>query len=129
MDEPPVFPPFPHSSFFPRTIEGFRMKRALTAAIGSLLAGLSTGAAAQDDADWKLTPYIWATTITTDIRVPPIETDSAFDDIIDKIDGAFLGHLEWQGDQWGMFGDLIWLSLGDEKEFERISTQSDFDTF
>lgn len=82
------------------------------------------------DWDWAVTPYLWATTVSTDLRedVPPVESESEFADIISKIDMAFLGHVEGQGDQFGMFADIIYLSLGDEKTHVRSSSESSLDS-
>lgn len=82
--------------------------------------------------DWSATPYIWAPSISADLlnNAPPVEggSDSDFGNIIDKIDMGFLGHLEGQGDDFGAFADIIYLSLGDQKDFERVSTESSLDT-
>jgi hypothetical protein len=46
--------------------------------------------------DWMVAPYLWAASIRTDVNAeaPPAGTDSAFSDVIDKIDGAFMARLE-----------------------------------
>jgi hypothetical protein len=83
------------------------------------------------DWDWSATPYIWAPSISTDLlnNAPPVEggSDADFGNIVDKIDMAFMGHLEGQGDDFGAFADVIYLSLGDQKDFERVSTDSSLD--
>ncbi len=59
-----------------------------------ILAGflaIPNACAQQSDWEWIAEPYIWAPSISTDIDVPPVGTDSRFADIIDKIDGAFAG--------------------------------------
>lgn len=80
--------------------------------------------------DWIVAPYGWAPSISADLNtsVPPTGTDTDFSDIIDKIDGAFLLHLEGQGDTFGVFGDVIYLGLGDQKNHPRYSAESDLDT-
>lgn len=60
--------------------------------------------------------------------MPPVESESEFADIISKIDMTFLGHVEGQGDQFGMFADIIYLSLGDEKTHQRSSSESSLDS-
>jgi hypothetical protein len=81
--------------------------------------------------DWSATPYLWMPSISTDLLndAPPVEggSDSDFGNIIDKIDMAFMGHLEGQGDDFGAFADVIYLSLGDQKDFQRVSTDSSLD--
>ena len=93
-------------------------------------ASFSSHAAEGDDWEWMIAPYLWAPSISTDLRTnePPAETDTSFPDIIDKIDGALLIHAEGQGEQFGMFADYIFLGLEDDKDFTRIRTQSDLDT-
>ncbi|MDG2517363.1 hypothetical protein [Lysobacter soli] len=80
--------------------------------------------------EWTIAPYLWAPSIATDLRTgqPPAETDSAFSDIIDKIDDAFLIHAEGRGDHFGAFADYIFLGLADDRQFPRIATRSDLDS-
>lgn len=79
--------------------------------------------------DWTIAPYVWAPSISTDLNtaVPPTGSDTEFADIIDKIDGAFLMHVEGQGDTFGVFGDIVYLGLGDDKDHPRYRTESDLD--
>lgn len=82
--------------------------------------------------DWMVAPYGWAASIGTDLETsqPPsggISTDTGFDDIIDKIDGAFQIHIEGRGDHFGMFTDFTFLSLADDKDHTRFHSESDLD--
>ena len=99
---------------------------------GAVLASIATsGFAASGDEGWTWTaaPYIWATSITADFSdsAPVSDPSPDFSDIIDKIDGGFLGHLEGQGDQWGIMSDLIFLSLADERDRPNFSIDADLD--
>lgn len=89
-------------------------------------------AAAQESTgwEWELTPYFWAPSISSDLReeAPPVGSDSEFQDIIDKIDGVFLGHAEGQGEDLGVFADLLFLSLADDNRHTRTTTAADLDT-
>lgn len=89
----------------------------------------ATSASAADGWDWSITPYIWAPSISVDLNttVPPTGSDTAFADIIDKIEGAFLMHVEGQGDSFGMFGDVVYLGLGDDHDHARVRTSTDLD--
>lgn len=100
----------------------------------AICGALATAPIAQAQAaelDWSATLYLWAPSFSTDLvnDAPPVEgeSDSEFGDIIDKIDGAFMGHLETQGDDFGAFADVIYLSLADNKDFDRFSTDSSLD--
>ncbi|TYT25939.1 hypothetical protein FZO89_06550 [Luteimonas viscosa] len=87
------------------------------------------GAAEGEGWDWVVAPYVWAPGISADVNtaVPPTGTDTDFSDIIDKIEGAFLLHAEGQGDAFGVFGDIVYLGLGDDKDHPRYRTESDLD--
>lgn len=92
-----------------------------------------THAADGEGWDWMVAPYGWAASIGTDLQVrqPPaggVSTDTDFDDIVDKIDGAFQIHAEGQGDHFGMFTDFTYLGLADERDRPRFHTESDLDT-
>ena len=95
------------------------------------LAGISSQAVA-DDWDWIVAPYAWLPTISTDLErdVPPaggVSTDTAFDDILDNLDGAFLLHIEGQSEEFGVFSDFIYFGLGKETDRPRFRTESDID--
>jgi hypothetical protein len=81
--------------------------------------------------DWMVAPYLWAASIGTDVtaEVPPAGTESEFSDIIDKIDGAFMARLEGQGDHFGAFADVIFLSLADDHDHPLSHTESDLDAW
>jgi hypothetical protein len=99
--------------------------------LAAITALASAPMAQASDWDWSATPYLWMPSISTDLLndAPPVEaeSDTNFSNIIDKIDMAFMGHLEGQGDDFGAFADIIYLSLGDQKDFERFSTDSSLD--
>ena len=66
--------------------------------------------------DWTIAPYIWIPGVTVDSTVeggPITGPGLPLNNIIDKLDGAFLGHFEGRGDHFGLFGDMIYLSLAD----------------
>jgi hypothetical protein len=83
--------------------------------------------------EWMVAPYGWAASIGTDLQrsQPPaggVSTDTNFDDIVDKIDGAFQIHAEGQNEHWGMFTDFTFLGLADSHDRPRFHTESDLDT-
>lgn len=81
--------------------------------------------------DWMVAPYLWATTISTDVRAdaPPADTETEFSDIIDKLDGAFLARLEGQGDHFGVFADLVFLGVAGDNDHRLSHSESDLDTW
>lgn len=86
-----------------------------------------------DGWDWMVAPYGWAASIGADMDTarPPsadLSTDTSFDDVIDKVDGAFQIHIEGQGDQFGVFTDFTYLGLASGKDHPRFRTESDLDT-
>src|SRR5688572_3730619 len=99
------------------------------------MAGLfspQASAASGGDWQWIVEPYAWFPTIGTDLQrtLPPaggISTDTGFDDVVDKLDGAFLIHAEGQNEHWGMFTDFIYLGLADDHDRPRFHTESDLD--
>lgn len=66
--------------------------------------------------EWTAAPYIWLPSITLDTTVesdPIIGPDVSLDGLIDKLDGVFMGHFEGRGERFGLFVDMIYLSLAD----------------
>lgn len=105
-----------------------KIRNALAAAIVLAAAPLAN-AQADEGWDWGLTPYVWAASISTDLRedAPPVGNESDFSDIISKIDMAFMGHIEGQGDDFGVFGDVLYLSMADGRDGRFARTDADLD--
>ena len=83
-------------------------------AIGALIA--ATPAAAGDWA-WSITPYGWFTDVGADVSINDHEiTEGEVDvaDILDDTDFLIMGRLEAQNGKHGLFGDLLFLDLGDD---------------
>lgn len=78
---------------------------------------------------WLVAPYIWATSVDTNLREdrPPAGNDAAFSDIISKIDMVLQLHAEGQGDRFGVFGDLTFLSLSDNGTHRNATSESSLD--
>lgn len=108
----------------------FRNASLLSSALA--IAAFSPSAQASGDWEWIVAPYLWGPSVSTDLRTtePPeggASSDRAFSDIIDKLEGAFEIHIEGQGETFGVFADFTYLGLGDTRQFERFSSDSDLD--
>ena len=98
----------------------FKSKQPAPLAAALLLAlGAPASAYAADGGwDWQVIPYLWATSIDTELKTDTHGTfnDSiSFADIANNLKGGFLGHVEGQGDNVGFFGDFIFLNVGKTK--------------
>ena len=101
--------------------------------ITALIATSSTLRAA-NDVDWIVAPYLWLPTITVDFATPRDDGggtggagEDTFPDVLDELDGAFLGYVEAQGDRWGGSMNLLYLGLESDEPFEAALTSSDLD--
>ena len=68
--------------------------------------------------DWTVAPYLWASSVGLDLTVADNATiggDAAFKDLMDKVDTAFMGHLEARKGAWGIYLDTIYLDLSESK--------------
>lgn len=91
----------------------------------------SSGSGSGGKWDWAVTPYLWATSISSDIRkdgAPPVGSDVDFDDILSKLDMAFQLHVEGQGDRFGAFADYTYLALSDSNERPAFTSDASIDT-
>jgi hypothetical protein len=92
---------------------------AATLALGVL--GASSAPAQEADQGWhvRLTPYLWLTGISGDVTAPyPLpgrEVEADFGDVLDHLNGAFLGTADVRYDRFGVLGDLVYLSVGGGK--------------
>ncbi len=93
----------------------------------------SAAASAQTSDDtwrWSITPYLWGSDVTTDVRFPAgqeIGAEAGFDDIMDKLDIGALLHAEGHRGKWGMFVDGTYLSLSDDGSRGPIATEAEID--
>jgi hypothetical protein len=112
------------------------MSSFLRASICAALFGAAAytpAAHAADGWDWSVAPYAWFATITTDAgldAVPPGGNpgDLQFDEVLNKLDGAFEVHVEGRGDHFGVLADFTYLGLQSDQDFTRFATESDLDT-
>ena len=112
------------------------LRRSLPAALALVLAGIAAPgvqAADDDSATWLVAPYLWAPTITADLETPRGSVGGGgtdfFPDIVDMIEGAFLGHVEAQGDTFGFYSDFLYLKLGEGNEYTLGDTDADLKTW
>jgi len=71
-----------------------------------------------DDIEWQIAPYIWAADVGLDLTInndPALGISVPFSDIVDKLDGAFMLHVEGRGasSNIGGFADLISIKISD----------------
>ena len=87
-----------------------------------VVALLALPAAAQEDWDWRVTPYVWAVGIDGDMALGPVarDVDVTFSDIVNALAGTALVHVEGQTGDHLWFGDLIWLAVEPEEEIATI---------
>jgi hypothetical protein len=107
-------------------------KLLLASAVSLLVASAFPASARADGWEWRLTPYLWLPSIKADLETPrgndePSGGNEFFPDVLDEFKGAFLGHVEGQGERFGMFADITWMSLGSSEEFPIANTESDLD--
>ncbi len=75
-----------------------------------------TAAVAQQQGEWLVAPYIWASDVSWDLAARGDGT-VAFSDIIDKLDGAGLIRIEYARNKIGFTFDYIGMSLSDSRRF------------
>ena len=66
--------------------------------------------------DWTIAPYVWIPGVEVDTTVeggPITGPGLPLNDLIDKLDGVFMGHFEGRRKHFGLFVDMIYLSLAD----------------
>lgn len=86
-----------------------------------------SGAGAGQPWDWAVTSYVWASSIGLDVRkdgAPPVGSETDFDDLLSKLDWSLQMHVEGQGDRFGMFGDVTYIALSNEKDHPVYSSDN-----
>ena len=87
---------------------------AVFAVTGLLLSAMWPRGASAEDWSVQITPYIWAPGIDTSLNVGPNPPVDGSTSILDILDGAFLIGGRATRDRWSVFGELNYLSLGDD---------------
>lgn len=101
-----------------------RINRVLSAGFGLLaLTGGSAAEAAANDYDWLGIAYVWASDVSVATHDASIDVD--FSDVIDKLEMAFQGHVEVQGDDIGGFVDFSFVNVGSNKQRAAARVNSD----
>src|SRR5688572_16181924 len=103
------------------------MKRHLCGAATLALSVVATWPAAAQDADagWRVsvTPYLWVSAydqdIVNNVTGEEIESSAEFGDLLDALDGLFIGKAEAQYGRAGAYADLLYLKLSADRTIER----------
>lgn len=80
------------------------------------------GSAVAQDVDWRVTPYLWGTSIGGELGLGALQrdVDVEFADILNVLSGAALLHVEAQAGDHIAFGDLAWFAVEPEEEIATI---------
>ena len=95
-----------------------RKQFSLVAVMIAVTLGISPQQSKADDLNWMIAPYLWASDVGMDVAIngdPALGVDVAFKDLVDKLDMAFMGHIEVNSDDFGAFFDGIHISLADDQ--------------
>jgi len=80
--------------------------------------GWQSNCLAQDDWEFKLTPYLWAISLDQEINASllpaPIQSESSFSDLLDNLDGALLVAFKAEKGRWALSSDVAYMSLSPE---------------
>jgi len=104
----------------------FLSKTLIGAACATALVLGSTSARAAGDPDWLGIVYLWGSGITIDAENASAGVD--FDDLIDDLEMAVMGHVETQGDNFGGFVDVVFVGVGDNESRTNFDLNTDNDT-
>jgi hypothetical protein len=88
---------------------------------------LASGSARADSSgmDWIATAYVWAAEIRADAHDRSVAL--AFADVVDKLDIALMGRVEAQGDDFGGFVDVVYMSISDRVSRPVADFRGEFD--
>jgi len=106
---------------------GIRFNRIFAATCGALAMAAASGAARADSAglDWIGVVYLWGADIGADYQDRSI--DASFSDIVDKLEMGFMGHVEAQGDDFGGFVDVVYMSVSDSRSIGPATVRGELD--
>ncbi len=74
----------------------------------------------RSDKDWQNNVFVYglATAISGDARFGPLESpvDISFSDILDNLEGGFMGRYRGSNERFSVVADFIYLNLGNDKD-------------
>jgi len=109
-----------------------RILCALACVAATTLPSLPVMADDEGKLTWAIEPYVWAPSIRTDlnVKITPVEQSNtiSFPNILSKISAAAELRGEVQGDDFGGFADVLYLSLDDRNSRDRFSTRASLKT-
>jgi hypothetical protein len=91
-----------------------------------LMLGSADARADSQDTDWLAIAYLWGSGISIDAE--NVSADIDFDDLIDNVEMALMGHVEAQGDDIGGFVDIVYVGVGDNEPRANVNLNTDNDT-
>ena len=80
----------------------------------TIAAALLTCATTAAQAQWRLTPYVWATGVTADVSIhgaTPVHAHVPFSDLLKDVDQAAMLRLEYQHGRLGTSADLFYVGM------------------
>lgn len=98
-----------------------RLKATWVVAAASLALLLGPQAAAQSGSDgWQfmVAPYLMGAGLDGSVTLAAFESDVdvPFDQIIDNLDMAFMGHFDMRNERWILSSDIFYVDLGNDKD-------------
>jgi len=88
----------------------------LSLAVAAATAAMASGTASAEEWQWAVTPYVWTTDLGVGLAVADreiVDTEIAFDDLVEKIDGAAMVRVEGKRGEHGMAFDVFNVELID----------------
>jgi hypothetical protein len=89
--------------------------QTLSLAVAAATAAMA-GNASAEEWQWAVTPYVWTTDLGMDLSVADrelVDTEIAFEDLVEKVDGAAMVRIEGMRGRHGMAFDLFNVELAD----------------
>jgi len=93
---------------------------------------LAPAASAAEPLKWSITPYIWATDISGDLKVdgtPIGGVEIDFDDLLDTTDAGFQIFVEAGRGRWSGFADVTYLKTSDNADIDVLRLKSESESW
>lgn len=97
------------------------------AALLFALCGMPAEAAGEDEWEVTLSPYLWGSRMHGEVgvgRLPSAEVDMSFGDILEQLDGGFMGAAEVRKGRWGMIFDTLYMNTSTTASHNGLSGEA-----
>jgi hypothetical protein len=101
-------------------LESTVLPALLAAAVVTLMAPYAAAQSSSNEWQFAIAPYVWLAGMDGSLDIGGHEAGEGsvdFDNIVDSLDFAFMGHFDMRNEHWVISSDLVFIDLGGSRDY------------